>query len=163
MPTCPICHKPLETTRQREGLFYPCDNCNGRAMTVSQIRHVLGDRVATKLLRLIKLAQTSTAHACPFCDKRMLEVAAQEPLLELEACRACGVVWFDLPTYESLPQLTADTTNSVSMQATEIIALNRLKELKEWEAEERRREKEKKRLHRIWKASSAQGSKGGTD
>jgi len=35
------------------------------------------------------------------------------------------------------------------MQATEIIALNRLKELKKHEEEEHRREKEKKRLHRI--------------
>jgi len=128
-------------------------------MTVSQIRHVFGDRVATKVLRMIKLAQASTAHACPFCDRRMQEIATHEPILKLEACRACGVVWFDLPTYESLPQLTAETTNSVSMQATEIIALNRLKELKEREAEERRREKEKKRLYRIWNGSSAQRSK----
>jgi len=59
------------------------------------------------------------------------------------------VVWFDLPTYESLPQLTSETTNSIPMQATEIIALNRLKELKKHEEEEHRREKEKKRLHRI--------------
>ncbi len=55
----------------------------------------------------------------------------------------------EIPTYESLPQLTIETTNSVSMQATEIIALNRLKELKAREAENRRREKEKKRLFRF--------------
>jgi len=59
------------------------------------------------------------------------------------------MVWFDLPTYESLPQLTVETTNSIPMQATEITALNRLKELKEREEEERKREKEKKRLRRI--------------
>jgi len=35
------------------------------------------------------------------------------------------------------------------MQATEIIALNRLKELKAREEEERKRAKEKKRLRRI--------------
>jgi Zn-finger nucleic acid-binding protein len=159
MPTCPICRKPLESTRQREGVFYPCDGCNGRAMTVSQIRHVLGDHVATKFLRLIKLGQVSSARACPFCAKPMVGIATQEPALELEACRGCGVVWFDMPTYESLPQFTVGTTNSVSMQATEIIALNRLKELKEREAEERRREKESKRLHRILGGSSAERSK----
>ena len=76
-------------------------------------------------------------------------VSAQEPLLELESCRTCSVVWFDLPTYESLPQLTVETTNSISMQATEIIAFNRLRELKEREAEEKRREKKKRRSHRV--------------
>ena len=149
MPTCPICIKPLETTRQREGLFYPCRTCDGRAMTVSQVRHMLGDQVATKLLRLVKLSRLSSAHACPFCGRLMLVINTQEPLLALESCRACSVVWFDLPTYESLPQLTSETTNSIPMQATEIIALNRLKELKKREEEERRREKEKKRLPRI--------------
>jgi len=110
---------------------------------------VLGDRVAAKLLRLLKLGHVASPHDCPFCDKPMLAIASQEPALELEACRPCSVVWFDLPTYESLPQLTIETTNSVSMQATEIIALNRLKELKAREAEDRRREKEKKRLYRF--------------
>jgi len=118
-------------------------------MTVSQIRHVLGDRIATKLLRLIKLSRLSSEHRCPFCGKPMLTIITQEPLLQLESCRDCAAIWFDLPTYESLPQLTVETTNSIPMQANEIIALNRLKELKEREEEEREREKEKKRLRRI--------------
>lgn len=54
MPTCPICSTPLETARQREGVFYPCRACNGKAVTISQIRHVQGERVAMKLLRLIE-------------------------------------------------------------------------------------------------------------
>ena len=70
----------------------------------------------------------------------------QEPLLELDSCPACAVVWFDSPTCDSVPQLTNETTNSIPMQATEIIALNRLKELKEREEQERKRAKEKKAL-----------------
>src|SRR4051812_8055703 len=57
MPTCPICFQPLGTTRQREGLYYPCTSCDGRAVTLSQIRHVLGEKVARKLLRLMKLSR----------------------------------------------------------------------------------------------------------
>ena len=66
----------------------------------------------------------------------------------LEPCRTCSVVWFDAPTYESLPQMTAETTHSTPMQATEIIALNRLRELKEREEKEKRRGRKKKPLHR---------------
>lgn len=124
----------------------------GRAVTVAQIRRVLGDLVATKLLRLVKLSRLEGTRQCPFCAKPMLVVSTQEPLLELDACRNCNAVWFDNPTYESLPQLTFETTNSIPMQATEIIALNRLKELKENEEAERQQARKRKRLHRIFNA-----------
>ena len=149
MRTCPICAKPLKTVRQREGLFYPCDACGGRAVTLSQVRHVLGDIVATKLLRLIKLSRRVGARACPFCGVAMLVVHAEQPPLELDACRNCNAVWFDQPTYDSLPQLTLETLNSRTMQATEIIALERLEELKKKMEEERKAARKKKRiLHR---------------
>ena len=118
-------------------------------MTLPQVRHVLGDGVATKLLRLMKLSRGRSGHHCPFCTAPMTLVKSQEPLLELEACPACSVAWFDLPTYESLPQLTNETLNSRQMQATEIIALTRLKELKEKEEAEREEEKKKKRRRRL--------------
>ena len=118
-------------------------------MTVSQIRRVMGDRIASRLLRLMKLTRVSTERLCPFCRKSMKAISTQEPLLQLEACRDCGLVWFDLPTYTSLPQLTAETTNSIPLQATEIIAMDRLKELKKRQEEERKQAEKKKRLHRI--------------
>lgn len=149
MPTCPICATPLRTVRQREGLFYPCDGCAGRAVTLSQVRHVLGDAVATKLLRLIKLSRRVGERACPFCGVAMLVVHAEQPPLELDACRNCNAVWFDQPTYDSLPQLTLETLNSRAAQATEIIALERLEELKQKMEEERKATRKKKRiLHR---------------
>src|SRR6266571_2566447 len=135
MPACPICAKPLDTIRQREGLFYHCAGCNGRALTVPQVRRLLGDRLAAKLLRLMKLGRRESERACPFCAERMLVVSAQEPPLELDACRPCSVVWFDAPTYEALPEGTVETTASLALQATEIVAEIRLKELKEREKE----------------------------
>ena len=149
MPTCPICATPLRTARQREGLFYPCDGCAGRAVTLSHVRHVLGDIVATKLLRLIKLSRRVGERPCPFCGVAMLVVNAEQPPLELDACRNCNAVWFDQPTYDSLPQLTLETLNSRTSQATEIIALERLEELKKKMEEERKAPRKKKQvLHR---------------
>ena len=130
-------------------MFYPCRICSGRAVTLSQIRHVLGDRLVTKLLRLMKLSRRASERLCPFCDKSMFVLATQEPPLELDACRACNSVWFDCPTFEALPQLTFETTNSIALQATEIIAMERLKELKEREEEERKQARKRKRLQRI--------------
>jgi Zn-finger nucleic acid-binding protein len=118
-------------------------------VTVSQIHRVLGNAVAMKLLRLLKLSRRQSERFCPFCAKSMLMLNTQEPPLELEACRACGAVWFDSPTYESLPQLTLETTNSIPMQATEIIAMERLRELKEREEAERKQARKKRPLHRL--------------
>lgn len=118
-------------------------------MTISQIRHALGERVATKLLRLMKSSSHRSERECPFCSKPMLTVNTQEPPLLLDACRACNTVWFDGPTYESLPELTSETTTSIPMQATEIIAMERLKELKKRQEEEHKQAQKRKRLHRI--------------
>jgi len=130
-------------------VYYHCPLCDGRAVTVSQIRHVLGERMAMKLLRLMKLSRRESARHCPFCDKPMLLLNMQDPPLELEACRACNAVWFDAPTYASLPQLAFESSSTMAMQATELIALERLKEFKERQERERQKAKKKKRLHRI--------------
>ena len=151
MPVCPICAKPLETVRQREGLFYHCAGCNGRALTVPQIRRVIGDRLAARLLRLMKLSRRQGERACPFCAQPMLVIQIQEPPLELDACLPCSVVWFDAPTYEAFPEGAAETTSSLALQATEIVAMNRLRELKEREQEreeEERNNKKKKKKRR---------------
>lgn len=151
MPKCPICQTPLETARQREGVFYPCHSCKGRAVTVSQIRHVLGERLAMKLLRLMKLSSRPSPRRCPFCGKPMLVLHNEDPQMEADACRACNAVWFDEPTYESLPELSFEATSSIETQATEIIALERLEELKKRLEEERKQGRKKKPLHRILK------------
>ena len=145
MPACPICAKPLDTIRQREGLFYLCAGCNGRALTVPQVRRVLGDRLAARLLRLMKLSRRPGERACPFCAQRMLVIQSQEPPLELDACASCSVVWFDAPSYETLPEGAVETTSSLALQATEIVAEMRLKELKEREQEREAEERDKKK------------------
>jgi Zn-finger nucleic acid-binding protein len=81
----------------------------------------------------------------------MVVVNDQEPPMELDACRLCNAVWFDAPTYESLPELSFEATSSIAMQATEIIALERLQELKKRMEEERKAERKKKPVHRVSK------------
>jgi Zn-finger nucleic acid-binding protein len=151
MPKCPICKTTLETVRQREGLYYPCRLCNGRAVTIPQIRHVLGERVVMKLLRLMRLNPRPSPHLCPFCEKPMLVVNSQDPQIQVDICRSCNAVWFDEPTYECLPELAGETTNSLQMQMTEVFAMDRLEDLKKKMEEERKSaQKKKKPLHRIF-------------
>jgi Zn-finger nucleic acid-binding protein len=135
----------LETVRQREGLFYFCSTCNGRALTIPQVRRVIGDRLAAKLLRLMKLSRRESERACPFCAQPMLVIQTHDPPLELDACGRCSVVWFDAPTYEALPEGSVETTASLALQATEIVAETRLQELKKREQEREEAERDRKK------------------
>ena len=147
MPSCPICSRPLLTTRHREGLFYHCSRCDGRAVTIPHVRRVAGDRFAARLLRLIKFGGRRGALGCPFCAKAMVATAMTDPPMELEGCPTCNAVWIDAPTFESLAGGTIETTNSLPMQATELYAEIKLKELKDrLKAEEEEKRKRKKRI-----------------
>ena len=136
MPSCPFCAKPLETIRQHEGVFYFCSSCGGRALTIPQLRRVAGDRFATRILRLIQLARRPSARPCPFCARRMVVCNLPEPLMELDGCRPCNVAWFDAPTYETVPEGSTESTNSLPALSTEIFAEIRLKEFKDRVARE---------------------------
>jgi len=87
----------------------------------------------------------------------MVAVNNQEPQMDVDACRRCSAVWFDEPTYESLPELSFEATSSMAMRATEIIAMERLEELKKRLEEERKAERRKKPLHRMLKKGKDEG------
>jgi len=160
MPDCPVCAKPLETIRQREGVFHLCPGCNGRALSFPQLRRVAGDAFAVKLLRLVRLSKRRTDRECPFCGQRLLLIAPQDPPVELEACSTCSIIWFEAAEYELVPEGAAESTGTLSMLATEILAAARLKELKEREKAEQEQEQKKRKLREsfktIWRHGKSQ-------
>jgi Zn-finger nucleic acid-binding protein len=147
MPTCPICHTSLETTRHREGLYYLCHVCAGRALTVPHARRVAGDRFAARVLRLLQRAARRAGRECPFCGKPMTVAAITEPPVQFEGCLPCNAIWLDAPTFENLCGGIVESTSSLALQATEIYAEIKLKELKDRQkAEEEAAKKRKKRI-----------------
>jgi len=77
----------------------------------------------------------------------MVVTTTTEPAVELEGCLACNAVWMDAPTFEGLTGGVIETTNSLAMQATEIYAEIKLKELKDRQkAEAEAARKRKKRI-----------------
>jgi membrane associated rhomboid family serine protease/Zn-finger nucleic acid-binding protein len=126
MPFCPRCKTALRTVRQREGIFFHCPACDGRAVTVPQIRRVAGDRYAVSILRQINANRTLGSVPCPFCDRRMRVFASAEPPQELDACKPCGAVWFDPREFESIPAGAPDSEYGVRLRAAEAMAEHRL-------------------------------------
>jgi Zn-finger nucleic acid-binding protein len=151
MPVCPICHKELDTVPQRQGVYHLCPTCNGRALSIPQIRRVAGDHFAVRLLRLLKTRPEQSNLSCPFCSQRLVSLKIQERPLELAGCRPCNIVWFDAQSYQLIPEWTVANNTGVSMQDIETESMRRLKELKEREKAAAEVEKRKKSLRRSFK------------
>jgi Zn-finger nucleic acid-binding protein len=151
MPVCPACSKELETVAQRQGVYYRCPSCNGRALSIPQIRRVAGDHFAVKILRLLKSRNEQSTGPCPFCGQKLLSLKVQEPPMELAGCRPCNIVWFDAQSYQLVPEWTVANNTGISMQDIETESVRRLKELKEREKAAAEEEKKRKSLRRALK------------
>src|SRR6266851_3790881 len=129
MPACPVCQTPLRTVRQREGIYFSCNACRGRAVTVPQVRRVAGDRFATQLLRQINRATESSARRCPFCGGLMKQFTVPAPPLTLDSCRPCGVVWFDPSEFETVPEGALESIEELQLRGREAPALEKIRQI----------------------------------
>jgi membrane associated rhomboid family serine protease len=136
MPLCPDCRTELATIRQREGLFYRCHSCQGRAVTLPQIRRTAGDRFVTALLRQINTNAQMGGRQCPFCTRGMRHFESQNPRLELDACKACGSVWFDPQEFEAVPANAPVAAEELHLRAREVIAVEQVRQIGERAAQE---------------------------
>lgn len=119
MATCPTCKIHLQTVRQREGLYYYCDQCNGRAVTVPQIRRMAGDRFASGLIRKVNTATRVSWLSCPFCECPMKSFDVSDPPVTLDSCKPCVTVWFEAGKFEVLPEGVIESPDSLLLTATE--------------------------------------------
>jgi membrane associated rhomboid family serine protease len=129
MAICPLCVGALQTVRQREGIYFHCRECGGRAVTVPQVRRVAGDRFATALLRQINAAAQVASRLCPFCRRPMKLFHVHDPELTLDSCKTCGAVWFDPAEFEALPQKVVEPVQEVEMRGREIMALKKIEHM----------------------------------
>lgn len=129
MPSCPACSAALRTIRQREGIYFYCDECRGRAVTVPQVRRVAGDRFAMQLLRKINRAAQPTDRPCPFCGGKMRQFQNDQPLLTLDTCRPCNLVWFDASEFEALPERAIESTDALILRGREALAVEQARQI----------------------------------
>lgn len=117
--------------RQREGLYFLCPICSGRAVTIPQIHRVAGDGFATAVLREINSHEQFGERPCPFCIRRMRQFRSQKPPLEMDACKPCGVVWFDPQEFEAVPEGAIESPDNARLRGIETQAMWQLEQRKE--------------------------------
>lgn len=126
MPTCPACEQPLRVQRMAHGVFYVCEGCNGRSVTLPQLRAMGGDRLVNTLLRQLNRNTSPSPRPCPFCEQFMKALALPEMDLELDGCRRCGIIWFDPQELESVPPAPPPSLEELHLRAAEALAMEKI-------------------------------------
>ncbi|MGH7980947.1 MAG: hypothetical protein ACREE6_16340, partial [Limisphaerales bacterium] len=128
MANCPTCKIGLQTVRQREGIYYHCSQCDGRAVTMPQIRRMTGDRFASGLMRKVATAIRASLRTCPFCQGQMHSFDVLNPPITLDSCKPCVTVWFEAGKFEELPEGVTESADSLLAQAAEAEAKWRMEQ-----------------------------------
>jgi Zn-finger nucleic acid-binding protein len=136
MANCPHCQGTFRTVRHREGIFYQCDQCAGRAVTLPQIRRTTGDRLATQITNRLSKATELSHLGCTFCGSPMKMVEIPNPGMFVSGCKPCGMVWFEAGKFEALPEGAIDSPEALQMRGVESLGQWKLDELKQRQSAE---------------------------
>jgi membrane associated rhomboid family serine protease len=129
MPNCPNCMVALRTVRQREGIFFNCDQCGGRAVTVPQVRRMAGDKFAILLLRKINAAAEQSPRKCPCCCLTMKQFQVTQSMTTLDSCRLCGLIWFEPGEFEKVPEGFIEAPDALRLRGIEAEAMWKLEQV----------------------------------
>lgn len=127
MANCPKCTVALQTIRQRDGVYFYCYECHGRAVTIPQIRRNSGDRFASALTRKVNTATEISSYSCPFCSGGMKRFEIANPEMTLDSCKSCVSIWFEAGKFEELPEGLIESPDAILLNALEVEAKEKMK------------------------------------
>jgi membrane associated rhomboid family serine protease len=94
------------------------------------VRRTIGEKLTQELLRKIRNTTSVCERPCPYCNKLMLQFYWQDPPLQLEACKPCNLVWFDVQEFETLPEHAIESVQEAQLRAAEALGTHRIEEMK---------------------------------
>lgn len=106
---CPLCNKKLLPTPTELGLFYICDNCKGRFVSIYVLKKYNSQFVKTLWKDVIE--PKSNSIDCSFCGRKMNTAYLAQETQSYNICKSCQVLWFNPGEFEefmiTIPQKTA--------------------------------------------------------
>jgi membrane associated rhomboid family serine protease/Zn-finger nucleic acid-binding protein len=128
---CPRCELPLEEVRTSGGIFWGCNVCGGRSVTIDLLRKRFTPESINPLWLHAMRSEGQGSCACPLCRRAMLEVALSErATVDVDVCRHCQLIWFDAREVEHLaPRAPPPAAPAIPQKAREILALARVEQL----------------------------------
>ena len=105
MFSCPRCKNRLARTQTRDGLFFVCPNCRGRAVGLSVVRKLKHREELRELWGRVSRGEGGRGVGCPICRKPMVDVPVpvESRQVRLDVCKSCQFIWFDPDELGQLP------------------------------------------------------------
>lgn len=130
---CPRCNVPLEEVRTSHGVFWACENCAGRALTVELLRRTFTPESINPLWLHAISGEGKSGRLCPSCRNPMLEVALSgSAQVDVDVCQHCHFVWFDAHEMDTLaPRQSPVSVSELPQKAREFIAIEKIKQIAE--------------------------------
>src|SRR6266487_3193720 len=130
---CPSCRQPLTEVHTSHGIFWSCEKCGGRAVSVELLRRTFTPESINPLWLHALRGEGQTGRNCPACRNTMTEVELSDSAeVKVDVCRLCHFVWFDATEVENLtPRSLPPPRPALPQKAREAIALAKVEQLAE--------------------------------
>ncbi len=130
---CPSCRQPLAEVRTSHGIFWKCERCGGRAVSVELLRRTFTPESINPLWLHAMQGEGQSGRNCPVCRKPMTEVKLSDNAeVKVDVCRHCHFVWFDATEVENLtPRPLPRPAPELPQEAREAIAMAKVEQLAE--------------------------------
>jgi len=101
--TCPRCNVPLKEVHTSGGVFYACDGCGGRAVTIELLRNRFTPESINPLWLHAMRGEGRLGLPCPSCRQPMIGVALSDRAeINVDVCQHCHFIWFDTHEVDTL-------------------------------------------------------------
>ena len=128
---CPRCKVPLKDIRTSGGVFYGCDICGGRAVTIELLRKRFTEESINPLWLHATRGEGCVGLPCPSCQQPMISVPLSDQAeIRVDVCRHCHFIWFDAHEVETLvPRQPDPVAPELPQKAREMLAIAEVERL----------------------------------
>jgi len=128
---CPRCKVPLKEVRTSGGVFYGCDVCGGRAVTIELLRKRFTPESINPLWLHAMRGAGRAGLPCPSCLQPMIGVALSDQAeINVDVCQHCHFIWFDAHEVDTLvPHQPDPVAPELPQKAREMLAMAEVERL----------------------------------
>lgn len=130
---CPRCNVPLKEVRTSGGVFYGCDVCGGRAVTIELLRKRFTSESINPLWQHAMRSEGRVGLPCPSCRQPMINVALSgQAEMYVDVCKHCHFIWFDAHEVDTLvprPPEPVAAEPELPQKAREMLAMAEVERL----------------------------------
>ena len=128
---CPRCKVPLKEVRTSGGVFYGCDVCGGRAVTIELLRKRFTPESINPLWLHAMRGAGRAGLPCPSCLQPMIGVALSDQAeINVDVCQHCHFIWFDAHEVDTLvPRQPDPVAPELPQKAREMLAMAEVERL----------------------------------